>query len=92
MVPPGLPEWREVMDGWGGKMLAAVEAVAEMAARGMGLPPDAFTSRMRQGPHLLAPTGEARCPGLHSPARRELPSPSPASPAGGCMDLNVAAR
>jgi hypothetical protein len=28
-----------------------------MAAIGMGLAQDAFTSKMTQGPHLLAPTG-----------------------------------
>ena len=38
-------------------MLGAVATVAETAARGFGLPPDAFTSRMHQAPHLLAPTG-----------------------------------
>ncbi|KAE8672153.1 Tetratricopeptide repeat-containing protein isoform 1 [Hibiscus syriacus] len=32
-------------------------AVSEMAAIGFGLPTDAFTSLMKQGPHLLAPTG-----------------------------------
>lgn len=45
------------MDSWGSKMLVAVETAAEMAARGFGLEPDAFTRRMRLGPHLLAPTG-----------------------------------
>ena len=45
------------MNCWGTAMLATVEAVAELAARGLGLPADAFTSFMRQGPHLLAPTG-----------------------------------
>ena len=45
------------MNGWGTTMLATVEAVAELAALGLGLPADAFTSFMRQGPHLLAPTG-----------------------------------
>ncbi|KAL4430971.1 hypothetical protein ABPG75_006227 [Micractinium tetrahymenae] len=57
VVPAAFPEWREVMDGWGGKMLGAVATVAEMAARGFGLEPDAFTSRMQHAPHLLAPTG-----------------------------------
>ncbi|EFJ37417.1 hypothetical protein SELMODRAFT_165027 [Selaginella moellendorffii] len=57
VVPEGFPDWIEVMDGWGRKMIAAVEIVAEMAAIGFGLPPDAFTSLMSQGPHLLAPTG-----------------------------------
>eukprot|EP00882_Tetradesmus_deserticola_P029312 GHRQ01032823.1.p1 GENE.GHRQ01032823.1~~GHRQ01032823.1.p1 ORF type:complete len:134 (+),score=65.02 GHRQ01032823.1:733-1134(+) len=45
------------MDDWGSKLLIAVEAVAAMAALGFGLPPDAFTSRLALGPHLLAPTG-----------------------------------
>jgi isopenicillin N synthase-like dioxygenase len=45
------------MDGWGGKMLEAVKTLAEMAAEGFGLPPDVFTSKMQNGPHLLAPTG-----------------------------------
>ena len=59
------------MDGWGSKMLAAVETAAEMAARGFGLAPDAFTRRMRRGPLLLAPTG-ARRPRLPD-AAGELP-------------------
>ncbi|CAI7888453.1 unnamed protein product [Closterium sp. NIES-54] len=45
------------MDGWGCKMTAAVEAVAEMLAIGFDLPQDSFTCRMHMGPHLLAPTG-----------------------------------
>lgn len=45
------------MDSWGGKLLSAVEAVAAMAAVGFGLPADAFTQLMHEGPHLLAPTG-----------------------------------
>jgi hypothetical protein len=57
VVPDGLPQWPALMDSWGSKMLAAVEAAAEMAALGFGLPRDAFSSLMRLGPHLLAPTG-----------------------------------
>lgn len=57
VVPAAFPEWAQVMDGWGGKMLGAVGTVAEMAARGFGLEADAFTSRMAHAPHLLAPTG-----------------------------------
>lgn len=45
------------MDGWGTKMLATVSTVAEVVACGLGLPADAFASRMHMGPHLLAPTG-----------------------------------
>ena len=45
------------MDGWGGKMLAAAQTVAQLAAAGLGLPPGAFAERLSQGPHLLAPTG-----------------------------------
>lgn len=49
--------WATVLDGWGKKMLAAVQTVAEMAALGFGLPSRTFTDRMQMGPHLLAPTG-----------------------------------
>ena len=45
------------MDSWGEKMLATVSTVAEAAAMGLGLERNAFSSRMRMGPHLLAPTG-----------------------------------
>lgn len=38
-------------------MLNAVTTIAEMAAVGYGMPKDAFSSRMKFGPHLLAPTG-----------------------------------
>ncbi|XP_030961970.1 uncharacterized protein LOC115983440 [Quercus lobata] len=57
VIPEGFPDWKDCMDSWGYKMIAAIEVVAEMAAIGFGLPKDAFTSLMKQGPHLLAPTG-----------------------------------
>ncbi|GAV85689.1 hypothetical protein CFOL_v3_29123 [Cephalotus follicularis] len=57
VIPENFHGWREAMDFWGHKLISAVEVVAEMAAIGFGLPKDAFTSLMKQGPHLLAPTG-----------------------------------
>eukprot|EP00249_Psilotum_nudum_P007867 c20879_g1_i1 orf=155-1282(+) len=57
VVPDGFPDWVDVMNGWGCKMIAAVEVVAEMLAIGVGVPPKSFTSLMYQGPHMLAPTG-----------------------------------
>ncbi|KAF5782654.1 putative oxoglutarate/iron-dependent dioxygenase, isopenicillin N synthase [Helianthus annuus] len=57
IVPEGFPDWEETMNSWGYKLLSAVEAVAEMAAVGFGLPKDAFTNLMKNGPHLLSPTG-----------------------------------
>jgi isopenicillin N synthase-like dioxygenase len=57
VIPPEFPEWADVMDMWGSKMLDAVFTLAEMTAVGFELPEDAFTSRMLGGPHLLAPTG-----------------------------------
>ncbi|XP_074302596.1 uncharacterized protein LOC141634269 [Silene latifolia] len=57
VVPKGFDGWKERMDSWGCKMVNAIEVVAEMAAVGFGLPKDAFTELMHQGPHLLAPTG-----------------------------------
>lgn len=57
VIPAEFPEWKEVMDMWGGQMTRAVFTLAEMAAVGFKMPSDAFTSRMMYGPHLLAPTG-----------------------------------
>ncbi|KAH6772948.1 2-oxoglutarate and oxygenase superfamily protein [Perilla frutescens var. hirtella] len=57
VIPEGFPGWKDTMDSWGYKMVSAIEVVAEMAAVGFGLQKDAFTSLMKQGPHLLAPTG-----------------------------------
>lgn len=57
VVPPEIPEWSEVMDMWGNKMLDATFALSQMSAVGFDLPEDTFTSRMMGGPHLLAPTG-----------------------------------
>ena len=45
------------MDKWGNLLYGAVDTVAQMAAVGMGVPHDTFTSRMKGGSHLLAPTG-----------------------------------
>lgn len=57
VIPPEIPEWKSTMDMWGNKMLEAVEVLSEMLAQGFDLPADAFTKRMKCGPHLLAPTG-----------------------------------
>ena len=57
VIPANFPEWEETMNMWGNKMLAALMKVAEATAEGFGLPTDTFTSRMQNGPHLLAPTG-----------------------------------
>jgi len=45
------------MDSWGTHMLATVITIAEMCARGLGLPIDTFTSMMKYGSHILGPTG-----------------------------------
>ena len=57
VVPAAFPQWEETMNNWGGLMLDAVTACAEMAAVGFRLPQDSFSKRMTLGPHLLAPTG-----------------------------------
>ncbi|KAG8852803.1 hypothetical protein FRB96_008491 [Tulasnella sp. 330] len=54
--PQGFPAWKSTMETWGQSMKNAVEGVAEMAALGLGLEPDRFTSAGLHGPHLLAPT------------------------------------
>eukprot|EP01041_Mallomonas_annulata_P008416 gene8416-17342_t len=57
VIPIGFPQWSEVMDMWGQKMLDALTTLSAMIAIGFDLPEDSFTSRMQCGPHLLAPTG-----------------------------------
>lgn len=57
VIPPEFPQWKEIMDMWGTKMMEAVFVLAEMTAEGFGMSADSFTSRMNLGPHLLAPTG-----------------------------------
>lgn len=57
VIPRGFPDWETRMDTFGNMMLEACFTVGEMAAIGMGLNKDVFTSRMQGGPHLLAPTG-----------------------------------
>ncbi|XP_037034542.1 uncharacterized protein LOC119073265 [Bradysia coprophila] len=57
VIPAGFPEWPDVMNTWGDKMLATLHVVASMAAEGFGLEKDIFHKKMTNGPHLLAPTG-----------------------------------
>ena len=57
VLPAAQPDFADVCDAWGGALLGAAEAVAELAALGAGLPRDAFRRRMHCGAHLLAPTG-----------------------------------
>ena len=45
------------MNAWGSSLVDTATTVAEMAALGFGLERGAFSSKMRQAPHLLAPTG-----------------------------------
>ena len=57
VVPAAFEDrWTALMDGYGGRLLAAVTTVCEMLAVGLGLPRDAITSAAAHGSHLLAPT------------------------------------
>ena len=56
VYPANFPQWEEKMDQWGNHMVDACYTAAEMAAIGMGLEKDNFTSKMQLGQHLLAPT------------------------------------
>jgi len=56
VVPEGFPDWLDVLNIWGYKLLASVFTVAEMLAVGLDLPKDTFSSILQNGPHLLAPT------------------------------------
>jgi isopenicillin N synthase-like dioxygenase len=57
VIPESFEDWEDKMNRWGEKLLQASFTAAEMAAIGMGLPRDTFSSRMKGGAHLLAPTG-----------------------------------
>jgi isopenicillin N synthase-like dioxygenase len=57
VIPKSFPDWEEKMNRWGNMMLESCFTAAEMAAVGLGLPQNAFTSKMEGGPHLLSPTG-----------------------------------
>eukprot|EP01116_Phalansterium_solitarium_P001611 TRINITY_DN11426_c0_g1_i1.p1 TRINITY_DN11426_c0_g1~~TRINITY_DN11426_c0_g1_i1.p1 ORF type:complete len:357 (-),score=91.10 TRINITY_DN11426_c0_g1_i1:121-1191(-) len=57
VIPEGFDDWAEVMNRWGALMLASIDTVAEMLAVGLEFPVDTFTSLLKHGPHLLAPTG-----------------------------------
>jgi isopenicillin N synthase-like dioxygenase len=47
VVPSAFPEWEEKMNKWGNMMISACFTAAEMAALGMGLASDSFTSKMQ---------------------------------------------
>ncbi|KAK6933753.1 hypothetical protein RJ641_036647 [Dillenia turbinata] len=51
------PKWRYMWRVGPRPSKTRFQAVAEMAVIGFGLPRNAFTSIMKQGPYLLAPTG-----------------------------------
>ena len=57
VIPVEFPHWKETMDMWGNKMIDAIYILAEMTANGFGMEQDAFTSRLKFGTQLLAPTG-----------------------------------
>jgi isopenicillin N synthase-like dioxygenase len=57
VIPEGFPEWEGVMNGWAKSMLTSVSTVAEMLSLGLGWEKDKISGLMKNGPHLLAPTG-----------------------------------
>jgi isopenicillin N synthase-like dioxygenase len=57
VYPEGFPQWGNIMDTWGNKMLEIVETASECIAKGFNLPENTFTDLMKYGGHLLAPTG-----------------------------------
>ncbi|CAI2373022.1 unnamed protein product [Moneuplotes crassus] len=57
IVPGDISDWEPKMNKWGNMMIDACTAAAEMLAVGLGIDQDTFSSKMKLGPHLLAPTG-----------------------------------
>jgi len=56
VIPEGFPNWIQVLNSWGTKLIESAFTIAEMLAIGLNLPKNSFTDLMRNGPHLLAPT------------------------------------
>lgn len=61
VVPDGFPEWKDVMDTWGNKLLQCVRDVSEMAASGFDLPRKTFSDMMDKAPHLLGTRKSSAC-------------------------------
>ncbi|KAK4525484.1 hypothetical protein GAYE_SCF13G3392 [Galdieria yellowstonensis] len=57
VIPENFPEWKQVMDSWGQKLLDAVFTVSEMLSIGLGLGASTLPELIRFGTHLLSPTG-----------------------------------
>ncbi|KAI9295344.1 Clavaminate synthase-like protein [Neoconidiobolus thromboides FSU 785] len=57
VVPKGFPTWEKVMDEWGNLMHQAVASISQLAALGFELPMNTFYDLIRDGAHLLSPTG-----------------------------------
>eukprot|EP00003_Mantamonas_plastica_P012491 TRINITY_DN2240_c0_g1_i1.p2 TRINITY_DN2240_c0_g1~~TRINITY_DN2240_c0_g1_i1.p2 ORF type:complete len:301 (-),score=107.88 TRINITY_DN2240_c0_g1_i1:169-1071(-) len=58
VIPEGFEdEWEEKMNNWGTYMVETCTTCAQMAAVGFGLEYTAFSDKMKNAPHLLAPTG-----------------------------------
>ncbi|KAL8003480.1 putative oxoglutarate/iron-dependent dioxygenase, isopenicillin N synthase [Plasmopara halstedii] len=57
VIPRQFPEWENIMNMWGHKMLDTITDLVELVALGLGLDKDALANRIKFGPHLLAPTG-----------------------------------
>ena len=53
----GFPKWVQTLDSFGDRLLKIVEVVTKMIVIGFGLPKNAFTSLMHEGPHVLASSG-----------------------------------
>jgi isopenicillin N synthase-like dioxygenase len=56
-LPADFPQFKDTMETWGQHMIDGCNTVAEMAAIGMGLERNTFSTLMKRGPHKLAPTG-----------------------------------
>lgn len=56
-VPSDYPEFKEIFNNWGISLLNGTETVSEMASLGLDFKSDFFSSKLKGGQHLLAPTG-----------------------------------
>lgn len=57
VIPRNFPVWDTLINLWGEDCLQVGEHVLTMIATGFGVEPEALLGKMRNGPHLVAPTG-----------------------------------
>lgn len=57
VVPKDFPDFETICEKWGNLMLDGCMLVSQMFAEGFNMPRHILSDKLKQGDHLLAPTG-----------------------------------